>query len=405
MSRTAEIPDNLMVKWQSGQSRGNKAARRPKTACQTCRASKVRCDGKPRCSHCTLRGVACIYNRPKSVIAAGANGTLQNSNQQAQQQSTAADGRYVVAWPAPPPPSAWMAGETTRRVANPDSSDNGMVLSPNASLSGGRTAYQDTPELNDMILQMNGESTTTEPTAVYEAQPPEFHMPLDLASSFDMTSSTSAPDYNTAALSSTCPSSDTESSGHSSTIGPVSSSSSSNSPSGGVFFSAHCVCRDKLSHSVGDINSAMADNTMHDIFHVTSEFMRSCRGILDCRLCTVQCADLVCLLSLVQQTGSCFHYVAATDPRQQSIELRFAGAVVRVTDPRMRLMAVTHLVQQAVDVLDAMGDRGRAMLQALSPPTPLALTNIGYLENTIGEFKGTLDRVVAIAEQSASEYA
>ncbi|XWW97590.1 hypothetical protein V2A60_005574 [Cordyceps javanica] len=78
--------------------------------------------------------------------------------------------------------------------------------------------------------------------------------------------------------------------------------------------------------------------------------------------------------------------------------------MVPVTDARMRLVAVTNLVQHAVDVLDAIGNRGQAMLQTPSPPTPLALANVGYLENTINDLKRTLDGVISIAEQNTGQW-
>ncbi|KAL5120857.1 hypothetical protein ACEQ8H_001338 [Pleosporales sp. CAS-2024a] len=58
-SRTGDIPDNLISKWQSA---GPKPlVRRPMTACQACRAAKVRCDNKRQCNRCVARGLVCTY--------------------------------------------------------------------------------------------------------------------------------------------------------------------------------------------------------------------------------------------------------------------------------------------------------------------------------------------------------
>lgn len=57
-SRNKDIPHDLLQNWQS--SRPKPLARRPVTACVSCRTAKVKCNG-PQCGRCTDRGIVCSY--------------------------------------------------------------------------------------------------------------------------------------------------------------------------------------------------------------------------------------------------------------------------------------------------------------------------------------------------------
>jgi hypothetical protein len=66
VSRKDKIPGNFMLKWQSS---GTKPlVRRPMTACQSCRTTKVKCDGQRQCNNCTNRGIACIYAHASATV-------------------------------------------------------------------------------------------------------------------------------------------------------------------------------------------------------------------------------------------------------------------------------------------------------------------------------------------------
>ncbi|TQV94535.1 Fungal transcriptional regulatory protein [Cordyceps javanica] len=400
MSRAAEIPDNFMVKWHADRNRGTRAVRRPITACQTCRASKVKCDGKQRCSHCTSRGVACVYATSKRSTAGTTTGIQKNT--QPAYRPVVVEHLFPVSFPTPLPTSTF--GEPIDGIAGLSSNNNGATTTcQNTIARNDHDTYQHACSRTILMPGMNDVPNITESATFYDAQLSEFGMQFSTPNTMDTSPSVAISDYSTNATYPTYSNSDTEDSNKRRTASPSSSNSTTNSI-GRVFFSAHCICRENLSKRVHAINSAMTNNSLNGIFHVTSEFMHSCQGIMECNLCTLQCTDLVCLISFLQQTASCFHYIAATDPNQQSIRLRVAGTMVPVTDARMRLVAVANLVQHAVDVLDAIGNRGQAMLQTPSPPTPLALANVGYLENTINDLKRTLDGVISIAEQNTGQW-
>ncbi|ATY60727.1 Fungal transcriptional regulatory [Cordyceps militaris] len=398
MSRAADIPDNLMGKWQSDQNRSTRAPRRPMTACQTCRASKVKCDGKQRCRHCTLRGVACVYTNSRNTTAR-ASGAVRKCSPKAH-MSAVPDDAHQHMWPAPLPTA------NTREMHGVENAGR-MAWNRAPFLSSDQNIYLHVHENPvSMESRLHSGLGIMEPLADYNALLPDSDLQLDFSCSINRRCSIAISDCTADALYSMHQTSDAESAGHTNTTRPSSSGPPSQSPSDGVFFSAHCPCREALSRSVGEINDALLSHkTTSDIFHVTSAFLHTCRGVLDCSLCTLHGADLVCLVSCLQQTASCFHYMAATtDPKHEAVlRLRLADTVVPVTDPRMRLMAMTTLVQHAVYILDAIGHSARCILHASSPPTPLVMSHVGYLENTIGDFRTTLDYVVAVAEQNARQ--
>ncbi|KAJ2983265.1 hypothetical protein NQ176_g813 [Zarea fungicola] len=414
MSRTADIPDNFMLKWQSETHRGTKPVRRPMTACQGCRTSKVKCDGKQSCGHCTSRGVACVYSKSKGTTpnsGGGGAGIRKNSqNSQNTQIGAAHNGESMVMTLQTPPVS--MPTGTIPKATSTDTNHNGGQAHPldlqnsvdsEASLRDQTAPYRADAWIDSIAISLGSETPRTAQYTTYDAWQPTLDMPLGLVGNLTTSEITAIPDHSSDNLSSFHHGSDSEGSVQATISSKSSNGSASAASNGSVFASAKCQCRDKLAESIDRVNNAMIVHETNDVFEVTSEFMQSCQGIIDCKLCTIGCTDLVCLISFFQQTGSCFHYIAATDPKQQSIKLRFAGTYVMVSDPRMRLMAVMNLVQQAIDVLDAIGNRGQAMLKALRHPTALAITNIGYLENTIVDFKNTLDRVVAVAKRTAGD--
>lgn len=57
-----------MTSWQSSKNGGAAPlSRRPPTACNACRASKVKCDGQQKCKRCKSRGTTCSYSSPQAT--------------------------------------------------------------------------------------------------------------------------------------------------------------------------------------------------------------------------------------------------------------------------------------------------------------------------------------------------
>ncbi|KAH8177876.1 fungal zn(2)-Cys(6) binuclear cluster domain-containing protein [Sarocladium implicatum] len=406
MWRTADIPDNFMLKWQSETHRATKTTRRPMTACQTCRSAKIKCDRKAICGHCSARGIACVYNKSKSSPTS-TKSAVRNNSQSAQgaQGATAVDGGALQTASEPSHP-AISTDATPTGPSSASTLDNEIAPPPVDKDAAASANHHTDPYREDAWLDLLTPSMTTAIPTTSAPYPGDdaWHLaldiPLDLATSVSHAPNLPMPDYSTDNFSSLHTSSDSEGSVHATVSSTGSTGSSSTATNSSVFVSAKCGCRDKLAKSRESLSDAMLNNKTNDIFHVTSDFMHSCQGIIDCSLCTIGCTDLVCLITLFQQAGVCFQHIAAGDPKQQLIKLQFGDIFVAVSDPRMRLMAVMNLVQQAINVVNAIGNRGKNMLDALSNPSQLALTNIDYLNTTISDIKGVLDQVVAVSKQT-----
>ncbi|KAM3564973.1 hypothetical protein ARSEF4850_001598 [Beauveria asiatica] len=195
MTRTTLIPDDFLAKWQSGKICGTKAVRRPTTACQACRASKVGCEGKQRCRRCILRGIACVYHtKPKPKLKStdsGTNAAVQASTQYAPVPAVMGDLPSVtdgqcVTWPPLP---ALEADRMIQRATESSSSDDGLSLSHNLSGIHRQTSFADAWDLDGMVSQIDGALIAMEASTVYDAYFSGFDVQLNPSGALDMTQS------------------------------------------------------------------------------------------------------------------------------------------------------------------------------------------------------------------------
>ncbi|OAA39505.1 Fungal transcriptional regulatory protein [Beauveria brongniartii RCEF 3172] len=197
MTHTTLIPDDFIAKWQSSKIRETKAVRRPTTACQACRASKVRCEGKQRCRRCILRGIACVYHtKPKSKLKStdsGTNAAVQASTQYAPVPAAAVMGDLpsvtddqCVTWPPLP---ALATEKTIQRATEFISSDEGLSLSQNFSGINGQTSFLDAYDLDSMVSQIDGALIAMEASTVCNTYFSGFDVQLNPSGAFDMTQS------------------------------------------------------------------------------------------------------------------------------------------------------------------------------------------------------------------------
>lgn len=63
-SRKGGIPSDFVSSWQNSASQGpsKPRARRPLTACEACRATKVKCSAQQPCDRCVAQGSVCKYS-------------------------------------------------------------------------------------------------------------------------------------------------------------------------------------------------------------------------------------------------------------------------------------------------------------------------------------------------------
>ncbi|OAA74089.1 Fungal transcriptional regulatory protein [Cordyceps fumosorosea ARSEF 2679] len=189
-----------MVKWQSDRNRGKRAARRPITACQTCRASKVKCDGRQRCSHCTLRGVACIYAYPRSSTSTRPSSDVRRGGHAACNEDTTMGDEFLGEWsPLPPTSTTVTAVAEMHRVMGPSSDDSLALLIRNACIDNGQagTAHHDADNAGVFSSEMCTGLAAVEAGAVYDARGYELMtLPPQLSDSIGSTAPVVNPEYH-----------------------------------------------------------------------------------------------------------------------------------------------------------------------------------------------------------------
>lgn len=147
----------------------------------------------------------------------------------------------------------------------------------------------------------------------------------------------------------------------------------------------------------------MQEKQLDQVVKVTQMVMDSCQDIVDCTGCQIGCTDLICVMAVIQQTDTCFEYIAKAD-LDNAITVNFGGHDISINDPKLRAMLVINLIQQATMVLDAISAKGQSMLWALCPLTALAQANIGYLGTVIRDFRSVLRRITDTADKTGSFY-
>jgi hypothetical protein len=103
-SRKADIPRSFVSKWQNAAPKVK--LRRPVTACQTCRAAKVKCDGQQDCSRCSSRGIACSYLNVSSSDTQSLRDLQSGTNMAILSQDLSAEAPLTTAFAERPTPSS-----------------------------------------------------------------------------------------------------------------------------------------------------------------------------------------------------------------------------------------------------------------------------------------------------------
>jgi hypothetical protein len=168
-----------------------------------------------------------------------------------------------------------------------------------------------------------------------------------------------------------------------------------------LFSSLNCRCQEKLAVLTPQVKSAMQERQLDQVVKVTQKVVDRCQDIVNCTDCQISCTDLICIMAVLQQTDTCFEYIATAD-LDSIITVNFGGHDIPINNPKLRAMLVTNIIQQTTVVLDAISNKGQSMLRALCPSTALAQANIGYLETVIRDFKNVLRTVADSVDETGS---
>ena len=149
----------------------------------------------------------------------------------------------------------------------------------------------------------------------------------------------------------------------------------------------------------------MRQKILHEVFETTQNAVRCLQNIVDCKNCNITCTDWICLMAVLQKTGTCVDYISSAD-LNEALGMTFGGHEVPIDDPILRAMLITSLVCQSVMVVDAISDKGQQIIRtAMCPPSvmaPLAQNTMRYLETVIAEVRTKFQRIADSMNEAGS---
>lgn len=168
--------------------------------------------------------------------------------------------------------------------------------------------------------------------------------------------------------------------------------------------SQSCQCRSGLAQLMPNARAALSEKRLGEVFRVTSNMLRQCESIVSCVECSINCTDLICIMTVFQEVDGCFEY-AARGKFDGVIKINLGSYEVDIgageqDAQEWRRMLVKQLVRRADQLLDSISARGQDMLRQLDPGCRLGRVNINYLEAVIGNSRENLHSIVEALEET-----
>ncbi|TEY29567.1 hypothetical protein BOTCAL_0941g00010 [Botryotinia calthae] len=370
------VPRGFILNWQSSKAQGAKPLiRRPITACEACRAAKVKCNAKSDCQRCRNRGIKCLYT--------SANGSSESRLQSRLQRRS--------------------GSPTSLELEQPlGSSDISQERSIESSID---------MEIDPTDISIPNNSTLNlEDLATWSQEMGEQFPWLTTDSGFDHTALHStnldAPDWNLTQLSPTYPSYQYPAQTTSESYNGVLEMPSGNLTSKNISNHAPpphkekariiCQCRSQLTLFIPKITSVMEESPtpkLDSVFKATREVIQSCQDMIDCTSCQLSCSDLMCLLVVFQHTDACFTHISKVD-LTHATTVSIGGYEVSITDDiRPRQMLVMDLGRQANTLLDSITAVEETLAASPCAANRLNEVNSEFLKNVKDAFRANLQAV------------
>ncbi|KAB8212596.1 hypothetical protein BDV34DRAFT_184256 [Aspergillus parasiticus] len=367
-SRRKQIPGTLVLNWQSPETQASKPLiRRPMTACEACRAAKVKCNGQQSCERCTSRGLHCTYTPSPNTQDINGSGNV---------------GAEIITVTSPPnsqtpcAPSIPMPTSQTTPDPMPVSLPGDLFPLPGCSAG----AVQSVPTEN--ALEHWREETFNHGLEQFDWVFPEADVGLEPSqdpsqSDFNFFPPPPEPIPRTISRAS-APLSDPT------VISPRPS--------------RNCQCRVNMMHHVPKIECAIQEKPrpqLDKMFKVTGDVIRSCQESTRCG-CYVGPVDLVCIMSVFEQTAVCFDYIAKSG-FDGTVKVGIGNYCVSLNDDAsLKRMLVLDLVRQADALLDSVSVLAQNMFVSLNEPSAKTLNrspaclnqlNLDYVREATASFK------------------
>ncbi|KAH8653803.1 hypothetical protein BX600DRAFT_471665 [Xylariales sp. PMI_506] len=366
-AQRGQIPGTLVFNWQPTDSQGTRSlVRRPITACQPCRAARAKCKGTLPCARCRARGISC-----KNITQVGH--------------------RYSSA-------SNRLSGHTVQSV------EPALVENPAVSIVLGSPVTSSTMTLESasphMIPPLGSEIKYSGEALDSALEQFDWTFCDDIDFEMDTInvgpSSTSSPNTRQEiASTSTAPIIENyHEQGRDASLPPI-----------------HCPCRTMLMAQIPKIESCVQDklnSRLDKMLKATADVISSCTSAAKCANCQLSPVDLVCVLTVFQQTAFCFNRIAQSEFRDENVKINVGDYEVRLYDDhKFQNALILNLVEQADAFLDILESHSKTLLLAQSSlsrkvmsrsPGCLNQLNLDYAQVVISNFRKLFRLITARAQ-------
>ncbi|KAL4789637.1 hypothetical protein BDV19DRAFT_373814 [Aspergillus venezuelensis] len=363
-SRNKEIPLGLIQTWQCPGNEGARpVVRRPITACDVCRAAKVKCTGlQNACDRCTGRGLACKYTTPSSSSRSTASSSPPNTS------SSASSNRQ-----SPSTAATSIAGSNK----SSDAMAMEWVLDSAEPLHLDDVPEHDFSSMVDWSKDMSSQMVDWS-TLDFSQNTIDLHA-----------LGTGGMDVFTPPAQATPPPGQDAPS----TINPASMAVPTlplPTP-----FQETCQCRANLMAQVPEVKGAMQRKPrpqLDRIFKVTGNVLYACRNLVGCPTCQINYADLICVMAVLQQTETCFEHIAKEGLSTSAIRVSVGEYEIPIgNEIKLGHILVMDLVAQANCLLKLLRKRSQVLVQTQSAAqSRMAQLNMEYLQEVVKSFGQTL---------------
>ncbi|KAH8799096.1 hypothetical protein F5884DRAFT_742654 [Xylogone sp. PMI_703] len=362
-SRKRQIPGTLVLNWQSIENPATRSlVRRPMTACGACRAAKVKCNGQRRCERCRSRDLHCTYTTPANTSEMG-NGSAGAKTSPVVSQVTSSASSLST---SQMPPDG-ICIDSPCDAADPVRIDGGGT-SPLAS--------------HDSTMDYWSEEMFNQALDQFDWTFPELDTSLNIQASHG---SGFLPSLEQTTFSPrNAPQSD------------VAVPSQQVQPSSG---NCRCQCRINMILLIPKLECAMQEKPkpqLDKLFKVTVEVIRSCQQSAGCGCCHMRPVDLVCIMTIFEQTAACFSHIVKSG-FDQDVKVGFGSYSVMLSDDtKLKRMLVLDLVEQANTLLDSMSNLAQNSFVSQSGPVNQQMNrspawmnqlNLDYVREVIEGFR------------------
>lgn len=145
---------------------------------------------------------------------------------------------------------------------------------------------------------------------------------------------------------------------------------------------------------------------------VTEDVIVSCQTTTNCKRCKIGPVDLVCIVTVFQQTATCFDHIAKSSLDGNMKVGVGAYEVSLIDDITFKRMLVVNLVKQASSLLDSLNALGqnlflsqRGQTQGLMNRSPACLNqlNLNYVREVTGNFKTFFRLITNVFDERGSQ--